>query len=884
MTNGRLLLERDEQLATLREAMAAAAAGQGGMVLLGGEAGVGKTSLVRRLAATSEGVRFVTGACDPLPTPPALGPLLDMAPGMGPAFEQLLDGSRSGRDLFAAVLSQLAALTTPTVLVFEDMHWADQASLELVGFLGRRAERLRAVIVVTFREEEVDSGGPLAVVLGDLATSPGVRRLTLAPLSRDATIRLAQGSSADADELHRRTGGNPFFITEVLGAWTQDVPSTVRDAVLARVGRRTGEARRALEAAAAIGLRVDPGLLAKVSEAAGTPRWSTEEAVDAGLLEWQGPWLAFRHELAQAAIAAATPPELRLRLHASILAELRRGIIGPDDYAILASHAEAAGDDGAVLELAPPAAARAAALGAHREAAVLYGKALERARHQPALTADLFERRGGEHYLSRQFARAMDDHRSAANLCRDLGDRLGEARNLIRFSYLKLSAGDHVESEAALSAATALLEDLPPSPELAIAYEARGRQLFMSNQPGPAQAWAERAVALAEQLGDSDLSLEAQITAAVSRLLAGDDAGRAQLRDLRAIVHERGLQAASARDTFARVSFYLVFVPMLRRRYDDVDHHLEEGWRYALENDLEYWQSMMAGARVLRSLDAGRWQDVAPQARVVLDMRDPAWRSKLVALTSLARVKARTGQPDASHYLDQATEMASHDWAAKRSAWPARAEAAWLAGDNDLVLREAAEARAATTGVRDPWLDGELAFWVHMAGGAVDGDAIAAEPYRLAVLGDWAAAAGWWEERGCPYEMAVTLATAGEPDAVLRAITVLDQLGAAPAAAYARRRLRELGVTSVPRGPRASTSANPAGLTGREQQVLELVAAGLGNAEIAARLFLSERTVERHLAGVFSKLGVASRGEAVSAATRAGALRPTQVEGRRPPD
>jgi DNA-binding CsgD family transcriptional regulator len=765
-----------------------------------------------------------------------------MAPALGPAFEHLLDGSRSGRDLFAAVLAELAALTPPAALVFEDVHWADQASLELVGFLGRRAERLRAPIIVTFRDEEVDPGGPLAVMLGDLATSPNVRR------------------------------GNPFFVTEVLGTMSRDVPPTVRDAVLARVARRTGEARRALEAAAAIGLRADAGLLARVIEAAGTPRWGVQEAVDAGLLERQGAWLAFRHELAQAAIAAATPPELRLRLHASILAELRGGLVGPDDHAVLVRHAEAAGDDGAVLDLAPLAAARAAALGAHREAALLYGKALERARHQPALSADLFERRGGQHYLSRQFASAMDDHGTAADLCRDLGDRLGEARNLIRFSYLKLAAADHIESEAALSAATALLEDLPPSRELAIAYEARGRQLFMSNEPGPAEGWAERAVALAERLGDSELSLEARITAAVSRLMAGADAARAQLRELREIVRERGLQDPSARDTFARVTFYLAFVPMLHRRYDDADSLLEEGWRYALENDLEYWQSMMAGARVLRSLDAGRWQEVAPRARAVLDMRDPAWRSKLVALTCLARVKSRSGQPDAVHYLDHATEMASHDWAAKRSVWPARAEAAWLAGDSGLVLREATEAQAATTGGRDPWFEGELAFWVHMAGGAEDGNAIAAEPYRLAVVGNWAAAAGWWEERGCPYEMAVALATADQPDAVRRAIAVLDRLGATPAAAYARRRLRELGVTSVPRGPRASTSANPAGLTGREQQVLELVAAGLGNAEVAARLFLSERTVERHLAGIFAKLSVGSRGEAVSAATRAGAL------------
>src|SRR5262249_46009503 len=159
---------------------------------------------------------------------------------------------------------------------------------------------------------------------------------------------------------------------------------------------------------------------------------------------------------------------------------------------------------------------------------------------------------------------------------------------------------------------------------------------------------------------------------------------------------------------------------------------------------------------------------------------------------------------------------------------------------------------------------------------------VPAEPSRRAIGGAWVAAASWWERAGCRYERAVTLASSGKPDAIRHAIAVLDQLGAAPAAAYARRRLRELGVASVPRGPYASTAANPAGLTGREQEVIELVATGLTNAEIAARLFLSKKTVERHLAGVFAKLDVGSRAEAVRAATRAGGIRDPKVEGRRP--
>jgi len=869
MTAVRLVLERDEQLQALQHAMQAAATGRGCLILLGGEAGVGKTTLLRRFAATLEVAQVVTGVCDPLPTPYPLGPLLDMAPGLGLPLQQLLTAPGSSREVFAAVHARLLAPDAPLLLVFEDVHWADQATLELIGFLGRRVGRLRALIVATFRQEELATAGPLAVVLGDLATTPEVRRMTLAPLSREAVAHLAQGSATDPDELHRRTGGNPFFVTEVLGIRGHEVPSTIRDAVLARVARRTSEARRALEAAAAIGPRIDPVLLGRMMELTGTPRWTLQEAVNAGLLEWQGSWLAFRHELAQAAIASATPPEVSQRLHASILSELRRGTVGRADDATLVSHAEAAGDDAAVAELAPPAAGRAAALGAHREAAQLYGKALERIRDQPARTAELLERRGEARYASRQMAGAMEDHRAAAGLCRELGDRLGEVRNLVRISYLALAEGDHDACGGALDAATGLLEGLSPSREQAIAYELRARVLFMSNEPVAGEAWAERAAVLAEELGEAELALDARITAAVSRFIAGDDAGRAQLRTLReaALVRNRG--DMWARDTYARVTYYLALIPMLRRRYDDVDLHLEEGRRYADEHELEYWQSLIASAQLMRSLDAGRWREAAEQASLTLGARDPTWRARLLAVLALGRIKARTGQPGADAYLDEAKEVAGRDRTAGGLVPPARTEAAWLAGDHVRARQESERA-----GRADPWSEAELAFWAHLAGATVDARSVAAEPYRLAIAGDWATAARWWEDAGCPYEMAVTLASSGEVAAVRRAIAVLDRLGAAPAAAYARRRLRELGVTSVPRGPYASTAANPAGLTAREQEVLELVATGLTNAEIASRLFLSEKTVERHMAGIFGKLNVGSRAEAVRAAARAGALSP----------
>src|SRR3982074_584054 len=165
MADGRLLLERDGQLARLGETMAGAAGGRGGLVVVGGEAGIGKTTLVRRFVSGVGHTPVFTGTCDPLPTPLALGPLLDMAAALGPGFARLLDGTRSGGDLFARVVAELGALGHPVVLVFEDVHWADQATLELIGFLARRVERLPVLVIVTYRAEEAQPGRAPALLL-----------------------------------------------------------------------------------------------------------------------------------------------------------------------------------------------------------------------------------------------------------------------------------------------------------------------------------------------------------------------------------------------------------------------------------------------------------------------------------------------------------------------------------------------------------------------------------------------------------------------------------------------------------------------------------------------------------------------------------------------
>lgn len=165
---------------------------------------------------------------------------------------------------------------------------------------------------------------------------------------------------------------------------------------------------------------------------------------------------------------------------------------------------------------------------------------------------------------------------------------------------------------------------------------------------------------------------------------------------------------------------------------------------------------------------------------------------------------------------------------------------------------------------------GELAYWRWQAGILEEIPPGAAEPYALRIAGDWAQAAEFWTQIGCPYEAALALAEADDDDQLRRALEELHTLGARPAAAIIARRLRKRGARGLPRGPRPATRRNPANLTPRELEVLALVAQGLRNAEIGERLFLSAKTVDHHVSAILRKLGVRTRGEASAEAVRLG--------------
>ncbi|MEO5964861.1 MAG: AAA family ATPase, partial [Candidatus Limnocylindrales bacterium] len=358
---GHQLVERDEALATLRRYVDEEATAIGRLVLIRGEAGIGKTALLRAFVEDCPPeVDVFWGACDGVSTPQPYGPFEDMADALGPEFRRLLDGNASRGELGRWLLKWIA-LGPLRVLVVEDVQWADQATLDLLAWLARRIEALPVLLLVTHRDGAGDEPS-VARILGGVASLPALRQMPLEPLSRAGVARLASNAGVDANELHRITGGNPFYVHEVLDAGLSRIPISVRDAVRARVAQLDERGRRALQVAAILGIRAEPWLLAAV---AGEDILGVDDCLGVGLLT-KRDGIAFAHELTRMVVLEDVPVIHGIALHRRALAALEQAGVG--DAARLAYHAEGAAERDAVLRHASAAGHRALAAGSHREA------------------------------------------------------------------------------------------------------------------------------------------------------------------------------------------------------------------------------------------------------------------------------------------------------------------------------------------------------------------------------------------------------------------------------------------------------------------------------------------------------------------------------------
>ncbi len=862
------LLERDELLASLRDRLSAAAAGVGSVLFVGGEAGIGKSALIARFGATvAREARVLVGGCDAMRTPRPLGPLFDMAPQLGPLIATLLDDIKARDRVFAHLLDALRG--RPTVAVFEDVHWADDATLDLLRFLGRRIGGTRALVVATYRHDEVDAQHPLRVLLGDLATAPNVGRLKVPPLTRSAVARLVAGHKLDVDELHRVTAGNPFFVTEVVASGGRRLPSSVRDAVSARLARLADEARAAVQLVAVVGRTAPPGLLARLD----APSVAIDAAVAAGLLVEVAGGVAFRHELAREAVLATVPDGRRRALHGAVLAALEADPADRGELATLAHHAAEAGDADAVARWAPAAGRQAAALGAHREAWAQFERAVPHLARLPDddHTDVLVAYARACDVLGRD-ADALAAFRTAIARWRAAGRTERWAELLADVARMSVGMGENDAADAAIAESIGVLEGLPAGVALARAYHVRSSLRMLDRDLDAALEWGNRTIGLAERLGEHRVLASAHNTVGATLMLRGEPSYVEHYERAIAIAQAHGIISMHASVHVMRGSGAGEL-----HRFDEADRHLRVGLDLAERNDLESVASYALAWLGLTKLYLGDWDSAAATVERSLTRGSQSTIARIMTLVALGRLRVRRGDPESGAPLDEALTLALRTDTLQRLApvRAARAEAAWYAGDLDRVRAEAAAALPLALRAEHPWFVGELGYWLWRAGSGDAFPGYAAEPFVLQMRGRATEAAAAWTALGCPFEAARASSESGDEHDVRAAVVAFDALGARVAALRARERLAELGAKRIPRGPRPRTQVHPAGLTPREAEVLAGLVAGSSNVDIAARHGVSARTVEHQVSAVLAKLGVDSRGAAIAEAHRRGLVPPT---------
>lgn len=822
------LLEREEPMRVFAAALAAAREGFGSTVLVEGEAGAGKTTLVRTAASNVAGDATTWwGWCDPLATPRPSGPLLDIAPAAGIPVND---------DLFAAYDALLATgRHDPVVIVVEDLHWADDATLTMVQYLGRRVAFIRAVLVLTYRGDEVSP--TLRRVLGDIARHAS-HRIPVAPLSLAAVTALTVDTGLDPAEVRLVTGGNAFYVTEVVAAGG-GVPASVSDAVLARVASLPADAQAAVELAS-----IEPG---------GIEQENVLGAENSdGVLVTDGGAVRFRHELARRAVYDALSTSRRRDLHRTVLASLTEST----DLARRAHHAVGVDDPDTIVRFVRPAAADAIQRGANRQAASFLTQMLaHRSCLDPAEVVELQADLGRVLIALDRPNEAVAVLRAAVADAAQLPDPRPQGLALAELSRALWTAGEVDAAALSRDDAVAVLRPLGPTRELAAALVLQGRGRMLARLHAPALTSIQEAATIAAQLGDSGIAVSAQIVEGAIELVTGEpNTGIALLTAARDRAHSR-----SSIPLLADATRMLGSGAGEARRYDDAFAWAGQLITQSAERDNDYEIGYMRAWQARIRLEQGAWDEAADLALQALELGSaPLIRS--TALSVIGRIRVRRGDPRALEPLAEVEQLAAR--LELQHVWPglcAITEMQWLdiGTPPDLAALTATYERALGTDSR--WALGEIGYWLWRAGGLRAAPPRAAAPYAAAIEGHWRAAADGFAALGNVYEQALSLVDGDEP-AAREGVAMLDRMGARPAAARARRTLAGRGL-SVPGPPRRSTAAHAHGLTQREAEIRGLILRGMNNGQIARQLYISRRTVEHHVSAVLRKTGVASRDE-----------------------
>ena len=863
------LVERAGFLTILQSHFNDVAKGEGHAVFVSGEAGIGKTSLVRAFCKElTDECNIYQGTCDALFTPRPLAPLYDILLQMHEDVPAISGQIEDRAAFFTQFFHDLKNMRGITMLIIEDIHWADEATLDFIKFLARRITQLRCVFILTYRDNEIHSRHPLRNVLGQLQ-SGSFTRIQLPPFSRDAVDRLAQEKGYNGEDVYSISGGNPFYVNEILAGYSAGIPDNIKDSILSVYNRVDEKTKHIWQVLSVMPTAFDLRSLEKLE-----PNFieAIESCLETKILIVDKGLIFFKHELYRRTVESSLSPLLRVALHKKILGLLLESFEENRKIEQIIHHAKNANEYDLVVRYAPVAARQAASVGSHIEATKLYLSAIEYYQgNDEDLLIQFYEAYAYECYLTNQIREAIIYSGKALNIWKKKNhtEKIG---NCMRFlSRLWWFDGNRKQAESFGGQAIQALDSLPTSRAKAMAYSNMSQLKMLSDQVEDCMFWGEKAISMAKELNDDEILCHAlnNVGDVQIRIFSTRKQGIELLQESLNIALKN-----SYHEHAARAYTNLGHNGMLIKDYALAKKAFDEGIQYCEERNLDSWTMYMLASLARVHFETGSWNDALKIAEDLLkgDYLPPP--AKIFALVVVGSIRTRRGEADAYPLLNEAKSKAMQTMELQRivPALSALLEYEWIKGTRCIEEEVINNTIGMMNQMGNLYENSEFAFWLKKARNQELPLQEVYEGYKLDNLKNVHQAVTNWQNAGCPYEEGLALFE-GDEDDKRKAISIIHKLGALAVYEKLKFEMRSSGIKSIPRGLRKSTQENPALLTDRELEVLQLLNEGMQNKEIAARLFISAKTVDHHISAILFKLDVNSRTKAVQEAIRLAILK-----------
>ena len=861
-------IERDGFIASL-QTLFDNVSEEGHCVLVCGEAGIGKTALVKAFCKKMrDECTIYHGACDDLFTPRPLAPLYDVLWQVNRERWPVPPSNEDRSVLFANFFRELSTKKGKLLIVFEDIHWADEGTLDFIKFFVRRIDQLPCLFILTYRDDEIYSRHPLRNVIGHLPAD-SFTRLTLVPLTKHAVVAMATQKGYNGDDVFNITGGNPFYVNEILASYSPGVPDNIKDSILAVYERQEEGTKKAWEIFSVIpeGLEVD-----RFAKIRATLNKELTHCFAINVITVQNEKVVFKHELYRRTIEESLTPFRRVELNKMMLELFLDSFEEKGEIERILHYAKYANEKELVVRYAPMAARKAASRGSHQEASKLFLTAIQYFEgNDKTQLAELYQAYAFECYLSNQVPEAIAYTEKVLQLWKEQHN-IEKTSDSMRFlSRLWWFYGNRKHAEHFAWEAIKLMEDQPSSATKAMTLSNMSQLKMLSDEPGDCILWGERAIAMAEELGNDEIICHARNNVGTVKMFipSSEQEGIAMLRQSLEVAIKNGYHEHAAR-AYTNLASGSVKI----KNFALATKALVEGIAYCEQRDLNSWTAYMLSWKARLALDQGNWTEACEVAGNLLKNEHQPPIIKLTALVVIARIQMRRGDKDPLPQLLESKKIAFETMELQRiiPSMVSLLEYEWLTGNAVIEKHDIEQTLKVMLSAGLKMDKNEFTWWMKKAGRQVVSPEVVDEPYDTTTTSKALKAASLWEELGCPYEQALMLFE-GREDDKRTALAIVQGLGALAVFEKMKQEMRNLGLKNIPRGIRSSTRSNAAFLTGREMEILKLLKDDMHNKEIAAHLFISAKTVDHHISSILFKLDTNSRSKAVTEAMRMGILK-----------